>query len=158
MAKTDAVRVGDLAPDFTLPTQTGEPVTLSEFRGDKVVVLYFYPQDDTPGCTREACAFRDSYDVFAEAGAQVLGVSQDSVGSHSRFAEKYGLPFVLLSDEGGTVRQTYGVVPTLGVLGGRVTFVIDREGVVRHAFSSVTRMGAHVDGALAVVRQLAAAA
>lgn len=158
MATREAVRVGDVAPDFTLSTQTGEPVTLSQFRGDQVVVLYFYPADNTPGCTREACAFRDSYEVFTAAGARVIGVSVDSVGSHEQFAAKHSLPFLLLSDDGGAVRDAYGIRPTLGVLPGRVTFVIDRTGVVRYAFSSLTRIGTHVDGALAVVRSLAAEA
>jgi thioredoxin-dependent peroxiredoxin len=150
------VRVGDVAPDFTLPSQSGEKVTLAGLRREHVVVLYFYPADDTSGCTREACAFRDSYQVFADAGAQVVGVSQDSVESHQRFAGKHSLPFVLLADSGGAVHDAYGIKRTLGILPGRVTFVIDREGVVRHAFSSLTRIGAHVDGALAVVRELAA--
>jgi peroxiredoxin Q/BCP len=158
MATREAVRVGDVAPDFSLPTQTGEQVTLQQFRGDKVVVLYFYPADNTPGCTREACAFRDSYEVFTQAGAQVIGVSLDSVDSHEQFAAKHSLPFLLLSDEGGMVRDAYGIRPILGVLPGRVTFVIDRTGVVRYAFSSVTRIGAHVEGALAVVQSLAAQA
>lgn len=157
MAATQTVGVGDVAPDFTLPTQTGDAVTLSDFRGRKVVVLYFYPADDTTGCTREACAFRDAYEVFAEAGAQVVGVSSDSVESHQRFASKHSLPFVLAADAGGAVKQAYGIKPTLGVIPGRVTFVIDTEGVVRHAFSSQARIGAHVDGALAMVRQLAGA-
>lgn len=152
------VRVGEAAPDFTLPNQNGDQVTLSDLRRDTVVVLYFYPADDTYGCTREACSFRDSYDVFAEAGAQVVGVSQDSVESHQRFASKHALPFVLLADPDGVVHERYGIKRSLGVLPGRVTFVIDRDGVVRHAFSSVTRIGAHVDGALAVVRSLAAPA
>jgi peroxiredoxin Q/BCP len=147
--------VGDAAPDFTLPNQSGEKVALADLRRDHVVVLYFYPADDTPGCTREACAFRDSYQVFADAGARVVGVSQDSVEKHQRFAGKHSLPFVLLADEGGAVHDAYGIKRTLGILPGRVTFVIDREGVVRHAFSSLTRIGAHVDGALAVVRELA---
>jgi len=158
MATREAIGVGDLAPDFSLPTQNGEQITLSQFRGEKVVVLYFYPADNTPGCTREACAFRDSYEVFTAAGAQVIGVSVDSVGSHEQFAAKHSLPFLLVSDDGGTVREAYGIRPTLGVLPGRVTFVIDRTGLVRHVFSSLTRIGAHVEGALAVVRSLAAEA
>jgi thioredoxin-dependent peroxiredoxin len=119
------------------------------------VVLYFYPKDDTYGCTREACSFRDSYDVFAEAGAQVIGVSSDSVGSHEQFARKHDLPFVLVADEGGLLRQRYGVTTTLGLLPGRVTYVIDRQGVVRHVFSSQTQLNGHARGALAVVRELA---
>jgi peroxiredoxin Q/BCP len=149
-----AIGVGDAAPDFTLPAQTGEQVTLSDYLGDKVVVLYFYPKDETRGCTAEACAFRDSYEEFAEAGAQVIGVSSDSVDSHDRFARKYNLPFVLVADDGGAVRKRYGIPSTLGILPGRVTFVIDREGVVRHVFNSMVNIGKHIDGALDVVRSL----
>lgn len=154
-----AIGVGDIAPDFTLPTQDGSSVTLSAFRGDKVVVLYFYPKDETAGCTREACAFRDSHDAFAEAGAQVIGVSSDSVAAHDRFAKKHGLPFTLAADEDGAVRTAYGVQASLfGLIPGRVTFVIDREGVVQHVFSSQANIGKHIDGALRVVESLAAPA
>lgn len=155
MASTKGIEVGDLAPDFTLPSQSGQPVQLSDFRGNRVVVLYFYPKDNTRGCTAEACAFRDSYEVFAEAGAQVIGVSSDTVASHERFAQKHELPFVLVADQGGAVRKQYGVPSTFGLIPGRVTYVIDQQGVVRHVFSSMSNIGAHVDGALGVVRQLA---
>jgi len=120
------VQAGDKAPDFTLPSQAGEQVRLSDRLGERVVVLYFYPKDETPGCTREACAFRDSYEVFTDAGAEVIGVSSDSAESHAAFAGHHKLPFTLLSDEGGRVRKSYGVPATLGLLPGRVTYVIDR--------------------------------
>src|SRR5215475_8213654 len=148
-----SIKVGDQAPNITLNDQAGNPVSLADLIKEHVVVLYFYPKDETGGCTKEACSFRDAYDVFAEAGAQVVGVSSDGVESHARFAGRHSLPFMLLSDEGGKVRSTYGIAPVLGVLPGRVTFVIDRQGVVRHAFSSMTRIGAHVDGALSVVKE-----
>lgn len=148
------VQVGDKAPDFTLPSQTGTPVRLADYQGKQVVVLYFYPKDNTPGCTAEACAFRDSHEVFAEAGAAVIGVSSDSVDSHGTFANRHELPFVLLSDSGGAVRKQYRVPATLGILPGRVTYVIDPAGVVRHVFSSMTRIDQHVAEALTVVRQL----
>src|SRR5690349_16139428 len=102
------VDVGTIAPDFTLTNQDGKPVSLSDFKGKQAVVLYFYPKDFTGGCTAEACAFRDSYEVFQEAGAEVIGVSSDSEDSHQNFAAKYRLPFVLLSDKGGEVRKQYG--------------------------------------------------
>jgi thioredoxin-dependent peroxiredoxin len=145
---------GSPAPDFSLVDQNGEPVRLSGFKGKKAVVLYFYPKDETPGCTAEACTFRDSFEVFKEAGAEVLGVSGDSPESHKRFAAKYHLPFRLLSDEGDRVRELYGVSSTLGLLPGRVTFVIDKGGIVRHVFSSQFRPKKHVEEALEVLKQL----
>jgi peroxiredoxin Q/BCP len=143
-----AVQVGDVAPDFMLPSQTGDLVSLSDFRGKKAVVLYFYPKDDTPGCTKEACAFRDRYEVFKEAGAEVIGVSGDSSQSHQQFATKYNLPFILLSDNGNELRKRYGVPSTLWVLPGRVTYVIDAEGIIRHIFDSMLEFDRHVEEAL----------
>ena len=151
---TGGIRVGDQAPDFTLPDRTGKMVRLSEFRGHKPVVLYFYPKDDTPGCTKESCAFRDSYEAFQEAGAEVIGVSSDSTESHGRFAEKYRLPFTLLSDRGGQVRRSYAVPATLGLLPGRVTYVIDREGKVRHVFNSQFQPTQHTAEALEALHRL----
>jgi thioredoxin-dependent peroxiredoxin len=143
------VGVGDTAPDFTLPSQSGEEVSLGDFLGrKKAVVLFFYPKDDTPGCTKEACSFRDGHEQFEKLEAEVVGISSDSVRSHERFVEKHGLPFVLLSDEGGEVRKLYGVPNTLGLFPGRVTCVIDEEGVVRHIFSSQLGVSRHVEEAL----------
>jgi peroxiredoxin Q/BCP len=146
-----AVRVGDRAPDFSLPDANGRLVGLAEFRGKQPVVLYFYPKDDTPGCTKEACSFRDQYEDFAAAGAAVIGVSSDSSESHQRFAAKYKLPFTLLSDRDGQVRKRYGIPTTLGLLPGRVTFVIDRDGVVRRVFNSQLQATRHVGEALAAL-------
>ncbi len=148
------VGVGDAAPDFALPSQSGETVRLGDLLGERAVVLYFYPRDDTPGCTAEACSFRDGYEAFEEAGAEVVGVSSDSPESHGRFASQNRLPFVLLSDGGGQVRKLYGVPSTLGILPGRVTYVIDKRGVVRHVFSSQFGATKHVVEALDVVRSL----
>jgi thioredoxin-dependent peroxiredoxin len=148
------IQAGDKAPDFTLPSQAGEPVRLSDRLGGHSVVLYFYPKDETRGCTAEACAFRDSYEVFAEAGAEVIGVSSDSVDKHAGFADHHKLPFTLLSDQGGAVRKSYGVPAALGVLPGRVTYVIDRAGTVRHVFNSMLNIGRHIDDALTVVKKL----
>src|SRR6201992_3736693 len=103
------IQVGDKAPDFTLPAQTGAPVKLSDRLDQRVVVLYFYPKDETSGCTAEACAFRDSFEVFTDAGAEVIGVSSDSVDKHAAFAEHHSLPFTLLSDANGRGRKSYGV-------------------------------------------------
>jgi peroxiredoxin Q/BCP len=150
------IQVGDKAPDFTLPSQSGEEVRLQYRLGMRVIVLYFYPKDDTRGCTAEACAFRDSFEVFTDAGADVIGVSSDSPEKHAAFASKHRLPFTLLSDQGGQIRKRYGVPAVLGLLPGRVTYVIDREGVVRQVFNSMTNIGQHVGDALEVVRKLQA--
>jgi thioredoxin-dependent peroxiredoxin len=152
--KDRKVKVGDRAPDFTLPDQTGKPVRLRDLVGSQSVVLYFYPKDETPGCTAEARAFRSSYDRFAAAGAEVVGISSDSVASHRRFAAKQGLPFLLLSDRDGTIRDVYGVEKTLGFLPGRVTFVIDQAGVVRHIYSSQLRATRHSLEALDALQAL----
>ena len=152
------IGVGDKAPDFTLPSQSGEPVRLYDRLGDRVVVLYFYPKDETRGCTAEACAFRDSYEAFTDAGAEVIGISSDSAARHASFADRHQLPFTLLSDQGGRVRKSYGVPAVLGVLPGRVTYVIDRDGTVRYVFNSMTNIGQHVSDALDEVRRLQAEA
>jgi peroxiredoxin Q/BCP len=148
------VKVGDKAPDFTLPSQMDDSVTLSEFFGKKNIVLYFYPKDETPGCTREACSFRDSYEELTNLGAEVLGVSGQSVESHKSFATHYGLPFILLSDEDNKVRKLYGVPSTMGILPGRVTYIIDKQGVVRHIFSSQTQTQRHVEEAKSTLKDL----
>ena len=153
-----AVAVGERAPDFELPDANGKPVRLADFRGRRAVVLYFYPKDETPGCTTEACTFRDGYEAFKEAGAEVVGVSSDSVASHESFAAKHRLPFVLLADEGGALRKRYGVKPTLGILPGRVTYVIDGQGVVRHVFSAQTGVQRHVSEALDALSEIKARA
>lgn len=155
MTRSTQIAAGDVAPDFTLQDQEGRTVALSELLEQRCVVLYFYPKDDTPGCTAEACSFRDAYTVFADAGAEVVGISSDDVAAHKAFAARHGLPFRLLADRGGQVRASYGVKKTLGLIDGRVTFVIDRGGVVRHVFSSQLRAKKHVDEALAIVRRLA---
>jgi thioredoxin-dependent peroxiredoxin len=156
MPKGRRVQVGDVAPDFELPDQSGTPVRLRDLVGQRPVVLYFYPKDKTPGCTIEARAFRDSYGGFAATGAEVLGVSSDSVASHRRFVASEGLPFRLLADRAGVVRELYGVERTLGVLPGRVTYVIDRTGVVRHIYSSQLQVTRHSREALDALRALPA--
>ena len=149
-----AIKVGDAAPDFTLQSQAGESVTLSDFQGQKVVVLYFYPKDDTPGCTTESCTFRDSFQDFQDLGVEVIGISSDSTDSHQKFASKYSLPFTLVSDTDSSVRRAYGVPATLGLLPGRVTYVIDKTGTVRHLFNSQFNPKKHVDEALSVLKGL----
>ena len=141
------VKVGDRAPEFSLPSQDGV-VSLSELLGRGNVVVYFYPKDRTPGCTAEAGAFRDSYRSFSEQGAEVVGISSDSVDSHKGFAYDCSLPFKILSDVDGAVRKRYGVPSSMGILPGRVTYVIDRDGMVRHIFSSQLHATRHVEEAL----------
>ncbi len=150
------VGVGDRAPDFALPNASGETVRLSDFQGQRNVVLYFYPKDESLGCTAQACAFRDSYQDFQDAGAEVIGVSSDSEESHGQFATHHRLPFILLSDRGGAVRKRYGVPATMGVIPGRVTYVIDKQGIVRHVFSSQSNIGRHISDALETLRALPA--
>jgi peroxiredoxin Q/BCP len=146
--------VGDRAPDFALPNATGETVRLSDFVGKKNVVLYFYPKDESVGCTAEACAFRDSYQDFKDAGAEVIGVSNDSVSSHQEFATHHRLPFVLLSDQSGALRKLYSVPAWMGFIPGRVTYVIDKEGIVRHVFNSATNMTAHIRESLQTLQAM----
>ena len=136
------LEVGTKAPDFTLPDKEGKMVSLSDFAG-KRVVLYFYPKDNTPGCTRQACAFAGAYEEFKSLDAVVIGVSKDSVASHQKFAEKYDLPFVLLSDPELTAIQAYGVWQekklygkvSMGVV--RFTYVIDKNGVIEKVMPKV---------------------
>ncbi|MBI4412537.1 MAG: peroxiredoxin [Deltaproteobacteria bacterium] len=154
MAKEAKVKVGGLAPDFTLPDQEGKQIRLKDFLGKKNIVLYFYPKDETPGCTKEACAFRDSYEVFKTEEAEVIGVSSDATSSHLKFAAHHRLPFILLSDEGGKVRKLYGVASTMGVIPGRVTYVIDKKGIIRHVFSSQFNAVRHVEEALKILKSM----
>ena len=146
--------IGDIAPNFHLPTTDGSYIALQDFLGKKNVVVYFYPKDFTRGCTAEACSFRDSYEAFTELGAEVIGISSDSENSHRDFAQHHHLPFILLSDVYGSVSKAYGVKKTLGLFAGRVSFVIDKKGIIRHVFSSQTRATAHVGEALNVLKSL----
>ncbi len=148
------IKVGDTAPDIALFTGGGEQIRLSDYSGQNPVVLFFYPKDGSPVCTREACALRDSYDDFVEAGAVVIGISSDSAAQHQAFASSHRLPFTLISDSDGRLRQAFGVPKSMGLLPGRVTYVIDTEGIVRHVFSSQFAADRHVQEALEVIRQL----
>ena len=146
--------VGDRAPDFTLPDQTGAPVRLSSFLAKGPVVLYFDPKDETPGCTAEACAFRDQYADFVDAGASVIGVSDDSVATHAAFAAHHRLPFTLVSDADRALEKSYGVKRTLGLIPGRVTFVIDPQGIVRNVTDDRLRATKHVSDSARMIREL----
>ncbi len=148
------VAIGEPAPDFRLLSNRDNYVSLHDFLGRKNLVVYFYPKDFTRGCTAEACSFRDSYEVFKDLGAEVIGISSDNQNSHNAFAKEHGLPFILLSDTDGSVRKAYGVKKSLGLFEGRVSFVIDKNGIVRHAFSSQVRATAHVAEAINVLKSL----
>ena len=147
-------KVGDRAPEFRLLSGTGNFVSLSDFIGKKNLVLYFYPKDYTTGCTREACSFRDSYSAFKELDAEVVGISADSQSSHENFARDEQLPFPLLSDPDGSMRRAYGVKPSLGLIPGRTTFVIDKQGIIRQIYSSQIHPNKHVGEALTALRTL----
>ena len=153
-----SVELGDKAPDFTLPTDGAGSVSLSKLNGKKVV-LYFYPKDDTSGCTAEACGFRDSFPDYGGAGAVVIGVSKDSAASHDKFKKKHGLPFILASDTGGEVCEKYGVWVEKSMYGRkymgieRATFLIDGKGVVRGVWHKV-RVPGHVAEVLKAARAL----
>ena len=144
---------GDQAPEFCLQDQNGVERSLSGIKG-KRLVLFFYPKDDTPGCTMEACALRDNYSELQQLGAEVWGISGDDAGSHRRFAERHQLPYPLLVDAGNRVREAFGVAKALFVLPGRVTYVIDGNGVVRLVFNSMLDAAAHVAQAKAALQQL----
>ena len=154
MAKSKLLNTGDLAPDFLAPATNGAQVQLSELLKRKTVVLYFYPKDNTPGCTAEACSFRDQYEDFVDAGAEVVGVSLDSMQSHDKFVVQHRLPYLLVSDTDGKIHALYGIGAWFGLLRDRVTFVIDRTGMIRHRFSSQLRVHEHVRQALEIVRTL----
>jgi len=153
-----SVNVGDKAPDFTMPTDGNGTITLSKLRG-MPVVLYFYPKDDTSGCTAEACGFRDSVPDYGKTGAQVIGVSRDSVAAHDKFKKKYQLPFTLASDATGEVTERYGVWVEKSMYGrkymgiDRSTFLIDKDGVVRNVWHKV-KVGGHVAEVLKAVQAL----
>ncbi|AKU90758.1 peroxiredoxin [Vulgatibacter incomptus] len=148
---SEMLTVGERVPDVTLTGPEGREVRLRDQLGARGLVIYFYPKDDTPGCTAEACGFRDQYEDFLEAGADVIGISGDPPSSHKAFANKHSLPFRLLSDERGEARRAFGVKATFGLLPGRATFVVDHEGTIRYAFSSQLRAREHVKRALEVV-------
>lgn len=153
------LKVGDTAPDFTLPATGGKTIKLSDYRGKSNVVLYWYPKDMTPGCTAEACSFRDLEQEFMDAGAVILGISPDSIKSHEKFAEKHSLPFTLLADEDKAVSTEYGTYAektmygktSMGII--RTTFVIDKAGVIRKIWTKV-KVDGHVDEVLEYVKTL----
>lgn len=152
-AAKSQVKNGDKIPDFELKDQNGNNFKLSSALAKGPAVIYFYPKDDTPGCTKEACSFRDSFAEFTDKGVQVIGISSDNVASHKKFAEKYHLPFTLLSDEKNEVRKLFGVPKTM-MMPGRVTYVLDKNGTVVHQFNSMTQATQHVEEAIAAIKKI----
>ena len=148
------VKAGDQAPDFEGPTSDGSRLGLKDFAGKKNVVLYFYPKDDTPGCTREACSFRDNLKPIRDMGAEIVGVSLDSIQSHDRFAKKYGLPFPLISDKDKRIATAYGVLRDIGLSTNRITFIIDKNGKVAKIFPKVD-VSKHTEEVVAALKELA---
>ncbi|MDG6990191.1 MAG: peroxiredoxin [Nitrososphaerota archaeon] len=151
---TGRVSVGDSAPDFTLEGPEGRKVSLHDYAGSKNVVIYFYPKDFTAGCTAETKAFGENYDDILKLGAEILGISSDSAESHGSFAQECGARFPLLADVGGKVREMYGAKSSFGLVPGRVTFVIDKQGIVRHAFSSQLRPKQHITEAVEALKAI----
>ena len=148
------LKIGDKAPELSLQSSTGEKVALSQFLGTKNVVIFFYPMDESPVCSREAEAFKEKYEAFKKLDAEVIGISSQSAESHKAFATHHRLPFILLSDAEGAVRKLYGISSTLGVVPGRVTFVIDKEGVIKYVFSSQLQPGRHAEEALRALQRI----
>ncbi|NER12289.1 redoxin domain-containing protein [Leptobacterium flavescens] len=146
--------IGDSVPDFTLKDKDGKDFNIRDLKGKRPFVVYFYPRDFTPGCTKEACSFRDRYEEFTELGAEVIGISSDSEKRHRKFSENYQLPFVLLSDRSNKVRKLFGVSnDLLGLLPGRETFVFDKEAKLIMLFNSMNAVR-HIEKALHALKQL----
>jgi peroxiredoxin Q/BCP len=146
------MKVGDKAPIFESVDDSGNRFSLADYIGKHNIVLYFYPKDDTPGCTREACAFRDNWDALKDYDVVVIGVSSDDVNSHSRFKAKYRLPFILVSDPDGKIRELYGAKGF--IIPARVTFIIDKRGVIRHVYNSQLNPTNHVKEALKTLERI----
>lgn len=147
------IKVGDTVPSFSLKNQNGEIISIDSSIG-KTMVIYFYPKDDTPGCTKEACKFRDEYERFTDLGTMVIGISADSVESHKKFEEKYNLPFTLLADTENNVRNLFGVPKNLFLIPGRVTYIVNDKGIVKYIFNSQLSAEKHIDNALEELKKL----
>jgi len=147
--------IGSSIPAFTLPDQYGNLFDINSVLGKKNLVIYFYPKDDSPGCTAQACSFRDQYEVFKEADAEIIGISGQSVESHKEFAEKHRLSFTLLSDKGNKLRKLFGVSTNLlGLLPGLVTYIADKTGKVIYLINSQMQSTKHVDEALRILKKM----
>jgi len=151
----EKISVGSLIPSFELKDQHGQLFNIDSVVGKKNLVIYFYPKDDSPGCTKQACAFRDQFEVFEEQDALIIGISAQSVESHLNFAQKHNLNYTLLSDEGNKIRKLFGVPANLfGLISGRVTYVVNKEGTVVYQFNSQTQFERHVEEALRILKSL----
>jgi len=150
-----SLSIGDKVPEFQLLDQDGVDFNIADFVGKQAMVIYFYPKDDTPGCTKEACKFRDEFEVFSDLNVKVIGISSDDVVSHKAFAEKYNLPFSLLADTEKKVRTLFGV-PTFGagLIPGRVTYIIDKNGVIKFVFNNMSEAEKHIDKSLEILKSL----
>ena len=149
-----ALQVGDKIPNFTAKDNDGNVFDSASIVGKKPVVFYFYPKDNTPGCTAQACSFRDQYEDFKDLGAEVIGISSDSIASHEKFIQRYKLPFILISDSDKKIRNLFGVKANLfGLLPGRVTYVADRNGIIQLVFDSMMA-SSHIPKALAMIEKL----
>lgn len=149
-----ALQIGDKISNFTAKDSNGNNFDSSSIIGKKPVVFYFYPKDNTPGCTAQACGFRDQYEDFKDLGAEVIGISSDSIASHEKFVQKYKLPFILLSDSDKKIRTLFGVKPDLfGLLPGRVTYVVDKNGIIQLVFDSLVATN-HIPRALEMIKKL----
>lgn len=147
-----SLKVGDKIPDFKLEDSNGNIVSIQDIYKEKQVVIYFYPKDDTPGCTAQACEFRDSYEQFTDLGAEVIGISSDSGTSHENFKSKHKLPFLLISDKNGEIRKAFGVPSTFFLLPGRVTYIVDKQGIIKHIFNSQFKATSHIQVALDAIK------
>ncbi len=158
IAKTNAqssnLKVGDKIPSFTLKDQNNNIFSIDSILGKQAIVIYFYPKDDTPGCTKEACSFRDEFETFKNLDAKVIGISSDDVKSHKEFAKKYNLPFTLLADTDKDVRKMFGVPKYLGMIAGRVTYVVDKKGTIVYIFNSMKKAEKHIEEALKALKAL----
>lgn len=148
-----SIEIGDKLPNFILEDQNGNAFNIENELG-KSMVIYFYPKDDTPGCTKEACKFRDDFESFSDLGAIVIGISADSAASHKKFEEKYNLPFILLADIDNKVRKLFAVPKSMFFLPGRVTYVIDKKGIVRYIFNSQFGAEKHIENSLKKLKEL----
>lgn len=152
---TDKLTEGDKIPDIELRDQDNKFFKISEHLGKYPLVIFFYPKDDTPGCRAEACSFRDQYEDFSLYGAKIIGISSDSVKSHKDFAEKYRLPFTLLSDPDEQVRKRFGVPGSfMGLFPGRVSYVVDKEGTIQSVFNSQSKATQHVEEAIKQIKSM----